>query len=628
MNVLQLTVLIPFLLLSIIQAIPTNRIDPEITFQELPDNVLMEIMGHLPQYGDVLNLALTSRQMRHSAEIYLPQMQHHRDVMFNCGEWSDLLLRQLYFQEDRSVNLQSLSDACLASLSKVCLSPARGQLYAMHPLRINAQRSDRNSRLAYLRGCFLDLSADTGFAEGLSAVLISHGVDIVALRLVTVLFDHLFDTSNVTAELQTLMKHPGNYLGHVDLGSLDLGYDGMSALKDGLTSSHNKVYALNLDSSLTVAETEILEILSTTLANPHCMLSYLRLSNNELIALEQWTPIIDALKKNIRHLKYFDIGANEISELAFAKVMELLTQPMNQIALLYAPTCRVSDNGMAVLARALRHPNNQLLYLDLAQNIFNDLSLVLLAESINHKNCKVESLDLSLNYLNDVAPVGLNLFLDTLRFNQRIWKLNIDHCRLSIWQTQSVANMMMEPGNRLKELSINHNNIGPRGAEIISQALMNPNNRLKILYSIGNEIGDEGIRHISRALSCPHCKIQSLDVSANEIELQGAIDITDTMCLVTSKLKYLHMRNNAIMNEGARALGEAIMNPNNRLEVLDIEYNHVGSNGLVYLAQAYLNPESKIRTVYMRQTFIDERVRVYFRLVQSVSKITIYWEEL
>ncbi|XP_026107233.1 NACHT, LRR and PYD domains-containing protein 3-like [Carassius auratus] len=172
--------------------------------------------------------------------------------------------------------------------------------------------------------------------------------------------------------LSDVIQNPLCKLEILQLSDCGLTGEGCAALTSALRS--NPEHLRELDLSENKPGDSSMKFLSAVLANPHCKLEKLGLSDCG-ITKEGCAALASALRSNPGHLRELDLSGNKLGSSVEKHLSAVLANPHCKLEILGLRDCGVTSTGCAVLASALRSNPEHLRYLDLSGNKLSQLVL-------------------------------------------------------------------------------------------------------------------------------------------------------------------------------------------------------------------------------------------------------------
>ncbi|XP_062270506.1 NACHT, LRR and PYD domains-containing protein 12-like isoform X3 [Scomber scombrus] len=204
--------------------------------------------------------------------------------------------------------------------------------------------------------------------------------------------------------LSDLKESPNCRLETLRLKSCTLSEISCASLASAL--KNNPFDLRELDLSNNKLQDSDMKLLSDFVKSPNCRLETLKLINCSLSEIS-WASLVSALKNNPSHLRVLDLGYNNLKDSVMKLLCDFVESPNCRLETLKLYYCSLSEISCASLVSALKNNPSHLRYLDLGYNNLNDSVMKLLCDFMESPNCRLETLRLWDCSLSEISCASL-----------------------------------------------------------------------------------------------------------------------------------------------------------------------------------------------------------------------------
>ena len=462
------------------------------SLQDLPHDMLAEIVKRVDSVDDLAALQLTSKSMQNVVKAEFEFLKYHSDIMRKCRLAGQPLLQQFYFGSGADtvddISLRSLSRACIKSLSKLCsaFDKDSNAFYLegvkKGPFKLVVDHSTRHLlKLPAFQGCSLDIKFSlNNFGPALSAaVKLLEKIPVVAIRV----------------------------------NNRQLNLADSAALSKLVDSVKQYLCLLDLSYSTFHSDNDIISIIRHAM-KPDNSIATLRLND---IFIESEVAGVNVEWGNDACYVVAELLASPFNQI---KELELV----NMMASSLQPGLAIDDSGLQELASAIGRGHSKLRRLNLKGNKItwrglNDINVI-----FSQPECIIEDLDLSHNafdWTTRESRVAFRGFTNQLVAYNSLRSLALDSCQLAYVNMKNLVKLFTIPDNRLEKLNISFNRFRFESLRLLADTLRHKNcnlTKLECQVDIANysEIAfsvDEGVRYLIDTCELFETPVTFLDVS-------------------------------------------------------------------------------------------------------------------
>ncbi|XP_067228282.1 NLR family CARD domain-containing protein 3-like [Chanodichthys erythropterus] len=188
-------------------------------------------------------------------------------------------------------------------------------------------------------------------------------------------------------QLHALLKDPHCKLEKLKLWKCGIGEPGCAALASALRSNPSHLKELNLNYNK-LGDSAV-KLLFDLLKDPYCKVEKLLLKECS-ITEEGCIFLASALMSNPSHLRFLNLGNNELGHSGVKQISDLLQNPLCKLEKLWLSNCSITEQDCISLASALRSNPSHLRQLNLSKNKPGDSGVKLLNDLQKNPHCKLQ----------------------------------------------------------------------------------------------------------------------------------------------------------------------------------------------------------------------------------------------
>ncbi|XP_057207053.1 NACHT, LRR and PYD domains-containing protein 12-like [Triplophysa rosa] len=188
-----------------------------------------------------------------------------------------------------------------------------------------------------------------------------------------------------------VLENPHCKLETLKLSQCKITDEGCVALTSALRSNPSHLTHLDLSGN-NVGDSGV-KLICDVLENPHCKLETLKLWRCS-ITDEGCVALTSALRSNPSHLRGLHLSVNDLRDSGLKLISTVLENPHCKLKKLMMSCCEITDEGCVALTSALRSNPSHLTHLDLSGNNVGDSGVKLICDVLENPHCKLETLNL------------------------------------------------------------------------------------------------------------------------------------------------------------------------------------------------------------------------------------------
>ncbi|XP_062398507.1 NLR family CARD domain-containing protein 3-like isoform X2 [Sardina pilchardus] len=247
------------------------------------------------------------------------------------------------------------------------------------------------------------------------------------------------------------------------------------------------------------------EKLLSGLRNPNCHLDKLRLAGCKLTE-ESCKAVASALQSSIS-LKELDLSHNDLKESGVQLLSTGLSSPHCILTSLRLAGCVLTEESCKAVASALQS-SISLKELDLSHNDLKESGVQHLSTGLSSPHCKLQTLRLNLCHLSKASCEMMASVLQSAPSHLR--ELDMSDNDLQDEGVELFCAGLRDPQCKLDTLRLSGCLITHEGCSLLSSALKSNPSYLKQLDLSYNHPGDSGVRELTDRLNDPICKLETL----------------------------------------------------------------------------------------------------------------------
>ncbi|XP_058600723.1 NACHT, LRR and PYD domains-containing protein 12-like isoform X2 [Onychostoma macrolepis] len=339
--------------------------------------------------------------------------------------------------------------------------------------------------------------------------------------------------------------------------------EGCAALASALRSNPSHLRELDLSGSKLGDSS--MKLFSAVLANPHCKLEKLWLSDC-CITDEGCVALDSALRSNPSHLRELDLTGNKLGDSGVMLLSGVIQNLLCKLEILRLSNCGLKVEGCAALGSALRSNPSHLRELDLSGSKLRDSSMKLFSAVLANPHCKLEKLWLS----NCAVTVeGCAALASALRSNpSHLRELDLSGSKLGNSGMKFLSAVLENPHCKLEILWLNNCGVTGEGCAALASALRSNPSHLRELDLTENKLGNSDMKLLFAVLANPHCKLEILGLRSCGVTDEGCAALVSALRSNPSHLRYLNLSGNKLSESGEKCLSGLKDNPHYKLERL------------------------------------------------------------
>uniref|UniRef100_A0A8C1HA01 Si:ch211-213a13.2 n=1 Tax=Cyprinus carpio carpio TaxID=630221 RepID=A0A8C1HA01_CYPCA len=333
-------------------------------------------------------------------------------------------------------------------------------------------------------------------------------------------------------------------------------------LTEALNSNPSNLTELNL--SGTKLRNSGMKIFSTLFKNEQCRLKKLKF-NSICITAEGCVALTSAFNSIPSNLIELDLSGNKIENSGVTKISTLLANSHCTLQILRLSDCSITEEGYKALASALRSNPSHLIELDLTGNDPGQSGVKELDDLLQYQNCKLKTL----RFLGPAADEACQYVTGIVGKNPLLLReLNLSEHELGDTRVNQISALLQDKHCKLNTLMLNNNSITAEGCAALTSAFnSNPSNLIELDLS-GNKLENPGIKKICHLVENKQCRLEKLNLSDCSITEEGYKALASALRSNPSHLIELDLRGNDPGQSGVKELSDLLQDPNCQLKTL------------------------------------------------------------
>uniref|UniRef100_A0A8C1MRN2 Uncharacterized protein n=1 Tax=Cyprinus carpio TaxID=7962 RepID=A0A8C1MRN2_CYPCA len=350
-------------------------------------------------------------------------------------------------------------------------------------------------------------------------------------------------------------------------------------LTEALNSNPSNLIELNL--SQTTLNNSLMKFFSTLFKNEQCRLKKLKF-NSICITEEGCAALTSAFNSNPSNLIELDLSGNKLENSGVTKISTLLANFHCTLQILRISDCCISEEGYKALASALRSNPSHLIELDLTGNDPGPSGVKQLSDLLQDPNCTLKTL----RFLGAAAEEACQYVTGIVGKSPLLLKeLNLSEHELGDTRVKQIAALLQDKHCKLETLMLNNNNITEEGCAALTSAFnSNPSNLIELDLS-GNKLGNPGIKKICHLVENKQCRLEKLKLSDCSITEEGYKALASALRSNPSHLIELDLTGNDPGQSGVKQLSDLLQDQHYTLKTIRLLKSPAAQETCEYLTK-------------------------------------------